>query len=372
MPHATAITLRAATALWVTLVLSALHVSPIMAQQGLAPSVEADLLRDKIYVQAKANDADGVIASLDQYHKLVDANKLTFPVPLYWIEAKAARDTGDARHAFAALTEFLNKADHGSTEYKEGLALYPAYEQAVKDSEALQDDARRAALIARVPEVIQSIRESLVEIPEGQFSCPAKNFSCAGLAKRPPIEVRKFHITKCFAPLWWEVFVADTDRGEPPFRSDYREQPCSDFITFQRAESKPTFGLDTSPSVSIADLETFVAWVSSHDGGKWRWPTEAELGIIMEEEASQYPRPRGRNPFFLINYQIPVSDCWEFDPSGAWRTTSVCEKKSLGLVSHTENYPDKDGGQVTRGWEEIYRYTTPGPVNLQILLVRED
>ena len=47
--------------------------------------MQADLLRDKIY--AKANVADAVLASLDQYHKLVETHNLPLPVPLYRIEA---------------------------------------------------------------------------------------------------------------------------------------------------------------------------------------------------------------------------------------------------------------------------------------------
>jgi len=67
----------------------------LSAQQGLAPSVQADLLRDKIYAQAKAHDADGMLTSLDQYHKLDSDYNLAFPVPLLRIEAKAAHDAND-------------------------------------------------------------------------------------------------------------------------------------------------------------------------------------------------------------------------------------------------------------------------------------
>jgi hypothetical protein len=112
------------------MVFASISFHAVFAQSDLPPTVQGDLLRNQIIEQAKANDADGVLASLDQYHKLVDANKLEFPVPLSWIEAKAARDAGDSKRALAALTAFLSHADRDSAEYKEALTLYPAYQQA--------------------------------------------------------------------------------------------------------------------------------------------------------------------------------------------------------------------------------------------------
>jgi hypothetical protein len=244
------------SAFWLMLLIKASD-----AQDALAPSVQGDILRDKIYAQAKANDADGVLAALGEYHKLVDANKLTFPVPLYWIEAKAAHDSGDAKHALAALTAFLNKADHESPEYKQGVALYPAYEQALKNSESLERDSRRAALIASIPKLIQSLRDSLVEIPEGQFRCPSEKFKCSVPEKRPAVKVGKFRITKCIPPVVWVAFSVDTGRGDAYNRSTQ----CVD----------ADFWTSSFPSES--DVEAFVAWVSAHDGGKWRLPSEPRL-----------------------------------------------------------------------------------------------
>jgi 5'-3' exonuclease len=99
------------------------------AKPRLSPDVQGDLWREKIYAQAKANDSDATLVSLDQYHKLAQRLKLVFPPPLYLVEAKAAHETGDATRALSALTEFLHRTNRHSNQYKDALALYPQYQQ---------------------------------------------------------------------------------------------------------------------------------------------------------------------------------------------------------------------------------------------------
>lgn len=188
------------------------------AQQGLAPSVQADLLRDKIYTQAKGNDADGVLASLDQYHKLVEDNKLVFPTPLYLIEAKAAHDSGDEKRALAALTQLLNNSDHGSNQYKEALTLYSQYEQAVSASNNLREDIKRQALIARIPEVVSQSSETIVMVQAGQLICPKPGTNAKLYCSRSFTELRvaPFEVMKhCVPWFWWDVYIADTGRNSP-------------------------------------------------------------------------------------------------------------------------------------------------------------
>ena len=280
-----------------------------VAQSDLPPAVQADLLRNQIIAQAKANDADGVLVSLDQYHKLVDANKLEFPAPLSWIEAKAANDVGDSKRALAALTVFLRHADRGFAEYKQALALYPAYQQTAKSNDALERDAQRQAVIIRIPDVLRQMRENLVEIPEGQFTCPAKNFKCNEYDFRKSIKVKKFRITRCEPRLWWYVFAVDSGRMQklPELdRSRYPREPSIDVC----AQASSMFS-STNPMndvmrplvpASPSDLQAFMAWVSSHEGGKWRLPTEAELRLIVERyvtSSNGQIDPAGLSDFLL-------------------------------------------------------------------------
>jgi hypothetical protein len=101
-----------------------------------AASVQADLLREKIYAQVKSNDAAAALVSLDQYHKLAQRLRLRFPPPLYFIEAKTAHEAGDATRALSALVEFLHRANRHSDQYKEALGLYPQYQQLAEGAAA--------------------------------------------------------------------------------------------------------------------------------------------------------------------------------------------------------------------------------------------
>ena len=107
-----------------------------LAPPRLAPSVQADLLREKIYAQVKSNDAAAAMVSLDQYHKLAQRLQLRFPPPLYFIEAKTAHEAGDATRALSALVEFLHRANRHSDQYKEALGLYPQYRQLAEGAAA--------------------------------------------------------------------------------------------------------------------------------------------------------------------------------------------------------------------------------------------
>src|SRR5580658_10275461 len=101
------------------------------AQPRLSASVQADLLREKIYAQVKSNDDAAALASLDQYHQLTQRMQLRFPPSLYLVEAQAAHEAGDATRALSALVEYLNRANRHSEQYKDALALYPQYQLAV-------------------------------------------------------------------------------------------------------------------------------------------------------------------------------------------------------------------------------------------------
>jgi hypothetical protein len=91
--------------------------------------VQADLLREKIDAQDKANDSDATLVLLDQYHLPARRRRLVFPPPLYVVEAKVAHEAGDAMRALSALTVFLHRANRDTDRYKEALALYPKYRQ---------------------------------------------------------------------------------------------------------------------------------------------------------------------------------------------------------------------------------------------------
>jgi hypothetical protein len=110
------------------------HSGVCLPQPRLAPSVQADLLREKIDAQANADHPDAMLVSLDQYHKLVHRLKLVFSPPLYFVEANAAHEAGDATRALSALIEFLHRAYRNSDQYKDALALYPQYPQLAKGS----------------------------------------------------------------------------------------------------------------------------------------------------------------------------------------------------------------------------------------------
>jgi hypothetical protein len=372
----------------------------LLLGQGLAPSVQADLLRNQIYAQAKANDADSILKSLDQYHKLVEDNKLDFPVPLYWIEAKAAHDTGDTARALNSLTQFLNKADHGSAEYKEGLALYPVYQDAVGKSLALARDAKRAALITRVPEVIESMRKSLKEIPEGQFSSPAKNFEWNrtidghyGRLFTFSVKVPRFLMTSCITLEAWKAFIADTGRGDVELRDG--DSTCS---------PPETLAFEPHDWPSQSDLQAFAAWISAHDGGKWRMPNTSELGLLKEQEAALYPLvvelapgfykqlrrpPTDRLTFNFLNECDDIGDscihpdernvyavavCWteEKGEPDSLDPSMGCERKEIAYMGFSFYFPEVKAGREYTIIRPDARSWGWGFDRLRVLLVRED
>jgi formylglycine-generating enzyme required for sulfatase activity len=275
----------------------------LLSGQGLTPSVQAELLRDKIVSQAKANDADGVLKSLDQYHKLVDDNKLTFPPPLYLIEAKAAHDAGDANRALSALTEFLNKSEADSSGHKEALALYPQYQQSSASAYKLSEDARLQALSARIPEVLAQINASVVAVTGGRITCskigPSVTWSITGTGpfnpepQRPtvygngpnicgPIEestVESFDVmNRCVPNLWWDVYVVDTGKA-----STYDGWAGSDDCAGALVWAAFLQGQNKDRSIALSDIANFITWVSAKTGKLWRLPRESELALMYQK-----------------------------------------------------------------------------------------
>lgn len=263
------------TALCFFYLLGASHAS---AQSNLPPAVQADLLRDQIYAEAKANDSEAVLRSIDQYKKL----GVEFPTPLLWIEAKAAHDSGDAQRALRALGDFLAKTDRGTEQHKEALALYPQY---LKSSEAYsqqQTDALRASLAALVPKVIDEMRDGLVSIPGGHLSIRDHYGSINALfpwSKDQELDLQTFRILRtCITERWWDIYLADTaqsswdnyEGGDPARCILHRGRTDEHELLFRSA-----------------DLQAFMSWVNSRSRQRWRLPTEGELALIAVREAAK-------------------------------------------------------------------------------------
>jgi hypothetical protein len=132
------------------------------ADSSLPSAVRADILRNQIVADIKANNLQDALNAIDSYKKL----KVPFPTPLWLVEAKAAYATGDKIRAKTALEAFLSHVDRSSSAYQEALALYPTYDKAAEPLIAkaaeekqaahlqavakLQADRRRAAAVRRV------------------------------------------------------------------------------------------------------------------------------------------------------------------------------------------------------------------------------
>jgi formylglycine-generating enzyme required for sulfatase activity len=328
--------------------------------QALAPSVQAELLRDKIYTQAKANDADSVLKSLDQYHKLVDDNKLTFPPPLYLIEAKAAHDAGDGDRALAALTEFLNKSEPDSSGHREALALYPQYEQANASRNKLSEDARRQALSARIPEVIAQINASVVAVQGGRLTCPKNGPSVTWSAKsdllpRPAIvdnmpnicgpikesNVEAFEVmNRCVPNLWWDVYVVDTGKASTQDGWD----GITDCVEAAFVGSITNEGMDSS--IALSDIERFVTWVSAKSGKRWRLARERELALLYQQAVqAKSAEPKDENVFGRLS---------TLNLGGEFRSTHVIIEPFTGVVSRNV------GPRLGPTWELTEDCASPG------------
>jgi formylglycine-generating enzyme required for sulfatase activity len=303
--------------------------------QGLAPSVQADLLRNKIYAQAKANDADGVMVSLDQYHKLVSDNNLAFPPALYWIEAKAAHDSADAKRALSALTQFLNVTDHGSSQYKEALALYPQYEQAVAASKILAEDSKRQALIARIPEVVAQIAESLVEVQGERFVCPKPTVNSKLHCSKAFSELRvaPFKVMKRCTPwLWWDVYVADTGRKSP--HDDLRGRAgclatvITSTVDLPKGTTNSYVPTSSDNIITAADVNGFVEWISAHTRSHWRLPTDAEFELMYQRSVGS---DKGQDPFPDLGTSVCSSFYNNFQTS-TWERT--CNSRISELTNN--------------------------------------
>jgi Sulfatase-modifying factor enzyme 1 len=304
------------------------------AQQELAPTVQADLLRDQIYAQAKANDTEAVLASLDQYKKL----DIPFPAPLLWIEAKAAHESGDSKRALEALTTYLNGADHKSDQYKEGLALYPKYKADVEASKQLQTDARRQALITRIPEVVAQLNASVIPIFAGRARATERNGAVSFYQRKPEYEfnVKEFGITqRPINQLWWDVFAADS--GHVSYDDWKGDLSDADF---------------PAQEIQPEALRDFADWVSKRAGGHWRLPTEAEMLWIAQRltEGANLPLQALSGSYNHCepdrgcdDYEIRelVANCWHgqygsISPQGsAWTTDCELEPNALALLLHS-------------------------------------
>jgi formylglycine-generating enzyme required for sulfatase activity len=364
---------------------------PVSTQSSAASTIDTTaqiaLRKGEIEAAAAAADAPRALAAIDELNKIWPKS-VPPETPMLLIEAKMSASVGNYSRAEAAVTRVIQSAAEGSAPYKEAQTMHARY----------QLDAQRRALIARIPEVLRQMRESLVEIPDGQFSCPAKNFVCKDWNGRHVVNVRKFRVTKCDRQLWWAVFMADTGR---PVVSAEDFNDCSD------SSNIGMLGMLRSDfQASETDLAAFVAWVSAHDGGgKWRLPTEAELGLIKEQEAALYPVLVGKQ----IDERLAVhvhdmciaydagclrgdgteqsyvaSDCFEFTSPGHWRWSPVCEKKKAILLVYPNAGPETFeftmGGQSAdqtffEGPIKLFPVVTPGDETashvIHVLLVRE-
>lgn len=175
---------RVAWGVGAILVLALAGLPAALAQSNLPPAVQTDLLRDQIYGEAKANDPEAVLRSLDQYKKLDGV--VVLPPPLLWIEAKAAHDAGDGKRALDALGSFLASSPRGSAQYNEALASYPTYQQAAGAADALQIDARRAASQASIPTVLSEIESTIVTVPGGRLSIGSTGAMAGALHVKTP------------------------------------------------------------------------------------------------------------------------------------------------------------------------------------------
>jgi hypothetical protein len=115
--------------------------SAVSAQSALSPEVQKDLVRNKIMAAAERKDYKTTLQAIDQYREL----KGDFPPPLLLVEAKSARQVGDALRAIGALTAFMNTADHHSAQYKNALALYPIYQHAAEPALERQKEEQKQA-----------------------------------------------------------------------------------------------------------------------------------------------------------------------------------------------------------------------------------
>jgi hypothetical protein len=304
-------------------------------QSNLPPAVQADLLRDQIYAEAKALDFDGVLKSIDQYRKLA----LPFPPPLLWLEAKAAHDSGDAQRALHALEEFLATTERSSEKYKEALALYPTYQQIIASAKQQEADARRASLVGKIPGSMIEMESHLVSVPGGEFlqASAIGRFDVTSEQGHPNFQGRAILNVKGFKILktgvkaaWWAGFLADTGRQIPEGLSDARD---SELL------------INGKNPASSKDVEEFAAWVTTKTGMKLRLPSEAELELIDQRASGRFKssedaaKADGEVTIGGDNASDTwlVADCWHKSSSGApkdgapWKTKCDDPARFTGL-----------------------------------------
>jgi len=305
-----------------------------LAQSNLPPTVQADLLRDQIYAEAKANDSDAVIRAIDQYKKLVSDNqssRMVFPTPLLWIEAKAAHESGDAPRALKALGDFLANTDRSSDQYKEALALYSKYQADATSAAKQQGDAKRAALVPRIAELLSRVQSDLIKIPAG-------NVTVRVGVKRGPDQPRQFQypgfsiMRGAVTTLLWDVYAADTGR----MSSDNWNGSATTVMNISEAK------------LTVRDIRPFVSWVSSKIPGHWSLPSEFELRTAAGEfmhRPVKLPPPEDA----YVEYRSEnvtnvggdlVADCYHSPslsnaPADGSPWTSECDKQYSEIVEYT-------------------------------------
>lgn len=340
-----------------------------LAQSDLPPAAQADLLRDQIYAQAKANDPEGVLHSIDAYKKL----PVAFPPPLLWLEAMAAHDAGDSGRAVTALTGFIARAERGSDQYREALALYPAYKKAADAAAALQVDARRQALLQRVPVILAEVQANTVRFKAGGFDVKDLHLHYGwdqtyiyGHVNAKPFAMT----TKPVSHLLWDVYCAEVG--------------CDSKDEWLGRSSARNFK-------SLKEAQDLATWVGLRLHSAWRLPTEDEL-LYAEWSEFRFERSYGKEgtSFDLFGDEptpFLVRDCWDPGPaesvsgSGANRyfnRTSRCDPSAYLILTPKVSSPKLAGGfasaQRWRGVNGDYDGTEPRDMergSFDVLLVQD-
>lgn len=320
-------------------VVSFLCVGLCYAQTNLPSAVQADLLRDQIYTEAKSNDPEAVLRSIDQYKKL----GADFPTPLLWIEAKAAHDSGDAQRALNALGDFLARTDRGSQQYQAALALYPQYENDATTNAKLRTDARRSALVSRVSQVVQEMDHAIVTVDGGRLSIRdghGRHRLRLYEAGNREASVASFRILRtCVKERRWDVYLADTGQVSWDDFAGGEGNRCISHRGGTYAKFNDAYDLSTGRYThfplrfTASGIQQFIVWASSRSRERWRLPSEAELELIAEKEADIL----GSSGIDLLVKGVPAEYRRGFDPevvADCWHPEKVGGRPPAAPVSN--------------------------------------
>jgi formylglycine-generating enzyme required for sulfatase activity len=306
----------------------------VQGQPEFPPSVQADLLRNKILDAAKADDLSEVLADIDAYKRL----KVDLPPVLLLIEAKAAHKTGDATRAESALAAFMKAADRNSPTYNQAIALYPEYARladaakkedaqraeqernqqaaekarANKIAAAQAEEKRKKQLEEWIPRAINSIDKELIQVDNGMFQMGSLHHS----PETQPVHsvgIRKF-----------QVLVG-------PIRC----QHFKPYILFLKKELS-AFGCDEAnydgTKVSWSDAVDYVKWLKQTTGRSFRMLSEAEWEYLARKRPTEHmERPRASADIRVeLEYETSINgsvygkgsmelaaDCWHDSYAGA-------------------------------------------------------